>query len=71
MNKRNKVVAVITSILLAASMASLSIPAQAEQNTDVAPMSCPEIGHHQSVSNKGRGSARRFAHLGSCPSMGR
>ena len=54
MNKRNKVVAVITSILLAASMASLSIPAQAEQNTDVAPMSCPEIGHHQSVSNKGR-----------------
>lgn len=35
MNKRNKVVAVITSILLAASMASLSIPAQAEQNTDV------------------------------------
>jgi len=35
-------------------MASLSIPAQAEQNTDVAPMSCPEIGHHQSVSNKGR-----------------
>lgn len=52
MNKRNKVVAVITSILLAASMASLSIPAQAEQNTDVAPMSCPEIGHHQSVSNK-------------------
>jgi len=33
MNKRNKVVAVITSILLAASMASLSIPAQAEQNT--------------------------------------
>ena len=40
MNKRNKVVAVITSILLAASMASLSIPAQAEQNTDVAPMSC-------------------------------
>ncbi len=28
MNKRNKVVAVITSILLAASMASLSIPAQ-------------------------------------------
>ena len=53
MNKRNKVVAVITSILLAASMASLSIPAQAEQNTDVAPMSCPEIGHHQSVSNKG------------------
>ena len=54
MNKRNKVVAVITSILLAASMASLSIPAQAEQNTDVTPMSCPEIGHHQSVSNKGR-----------------
>ena len=54
MNNRNKVVAVITSILLAASMASLSIPAQAEQNTDVAPMSCPEIGHHQSVSNKGR-----------------
>ena len=43
MNKRNKVVAVITSILLAASMASLSIPAQAEQNTDVAPMSCPEL----------------------------
>lgn len=54
MNKRNKVVKAITSILLAASMASLSIPAQAEQNTDVAPMSCPEIGHHQSVSNKGR-----------------
>ena len=35
-------------------MASLSIPAQAEQNTDVAPMSCPEIGHHQSVSNQSR-----------------
>lgn len=52
MNKRNKVVAVITSILLAASMASLSIPAQAEQNTDVAPMSCPEIGHHQSSLTK-------------------
>jgi len=61
MNKRNKVVAVITSILLAASMASLSIPAQAEQNTDVAPMSCPEIGHHQSVSNKDN--ARILAHF--------
>ena len=54
MNKRQKAVAAVASILLAASMASLSIPAQAEQNTDVAPMSCPEIGHHQSVSNKSR-----------------
>ena len=54
MNKRQKAVAAVASILLAASVASLSIPAQAEQNTDVAPMSCPEIGHHQSVSNQSR-----------------
>ena len=54
MNKRQKAVAAITGVILAGSMAFLSAPAQAVQNTGIAPTSCPEIGHHQSVSNKSR-----------------